>query len=109
VPGVASLLGDARYTGPYLGGAPGRLSDRTIARDTIRSACQAMNLEDAGEVLRAFVLVMAWGSGPVSSRGIRNTGRALERAETAHAVLARAALGLRTTACGSRILLWMSR
>jgi hypothetical protein len=80
---VTELLVDDRYTAPCSSKRFRRLGDRTVSRADVRSACQAMDLNDPEQVLQCFVLVMAWGSGTTGSRGLHNTARALNDPDTA--------------------------
>jgi hypothetical protein len=74
---VTTLLVDDRYTAPCSSERFRRLGDRTVSRADVRSACQAVDVNDPEQVLQSFVLVMAWGSGTTGNRGLRNTARAL--------------------------------
>ncbi len=93
--GVTELLRDDRYTESCTSERWRRAGDRTVTRVAIRSACEATDLDDADQVLRAFVLVMAWGSGTSGTRGLRNTVSAVSCPDTAHKVLSNAAQALR--------------
>lgn len=59
LPGVTNLLHDDRYTATYEGGPPAQSGDRTTTRAAVSAACNAMNLDDASQVLQVFVLIMA--------------------------------------------------
>jgi hypothetical protein len=93
--GITSLLRDDRYTEAYDGRSPSLPGDRTTTRAAVVAACSAMNLDDTSQVLRAFVLTMAWGSGTTGSRGLRNTAAALTDVQRAHAMLSDSARILR--------------
>jgi hypothetical protein len=67
---------------------------RTVDREHLLQACQAMDLEDELSVLQTFVLVMAWGGG-MGSRTIYNTRLALADPAAAHTMLSRTARDLR--------------
>jgi hypothetical protein len=69
-------------------------SRRTVDRERLLLACQAMDLDDELSVLQTFVLVMAWGGG-MGSRTIYNTRLALADPAAAHKVLSRTARALR--------------
>jgi hypothetical protein len=86
-----SLLTDEKYTRPA-----DRSTDRLIGRAGLLSACQAMGLANESDVVRTFVLVMAWGSGLTGSRSLRNTARALGDTPSAHKMLREATLRLRS-------------
>jgi hypothetical protein len=92
---VTSLLVDDRYTTACVSEPYCLLGDRTATRARVRSACQAMDLNDPEDVLQCFVLVMAWGSGTTGSRGLRNTARALTDPDAAAKTLAGSARLLR--------------
>jgi hypothetical protein len=54
-------------------------SDRLLHADEIEHACARLDLGNNVELRRAFVLVMAWGSGTsMAGRSYRNTAAALE-------------------------------
>lgn len=97
-PGITKLLRDNRYTRSCTSEPSQRAGDRTVTRVAIRSACEAVDLDDADQVLHAFVLVMAWGSGTTNGRGLRNTARAVSHPGTAHVVLSNSARALRQSA-----------
>lgn len=92
---ATALLVDDRYTAPCSSERFRGLGDRTVSRADVRSACQAMDLSDAEQVLQSFVLVMAWGSGTTGSRGLRNTARALSDPDAAAKALGGSARLLR--------------
>jgi hypothetical protein len=70
--------------------------DRDVTRDGVVRACKQMRLDDDVEVIRAFVLVMAWGSGTTNNRSLRNTATALADAGHAATVLRESASQLRS-------------
>jgi hypothetical protein len=87
---ATGLLTDERYSH-----SAHRSTDRLIGRAGLLSACDEMDLANEGDVVRTFVLVMAWGSGLTGSRTLRNTARALGDTPSAHKMLGEAALRLR--------------
>ena len=97
-PGITELLRDDRYTTPCTSERFRCAGDRTTTRAAIRCACEAIDLDDTDQLLRAFALVMAWGSGTTNGRGLRNTARAVSCPETARAVLSSSAKALRHSA-----------
>jgi hypothetical protein len=88
---ATALLTDERYSH-----SAHRSTDRLIGRAGLLSACDEMDLANEGDVVRTFVLVMAWGSGLTGSRALRNTARALGDTPSAHKMLGDAALRLRS-------------
>ena len=94
---VRALLTDARYTQPFESDRSSRANDRTVAvaRADLLAVCESLNPDSQSDVLAAFVLTMAWGSGVTGSRSLRNTARALQDPRVAHRALATAALTLR--------------
>jgi hypothetical protein len=89
------LLADDRYTRPCSTERFRRMGDRTATRHSVQAACAAMNLDDREQVLRCFVMVMAWGSGTTGTRALRHTAQALADLGAAHQVLADSAQALR--------------
>jgi hypothetical protein len=75
---VRALLTDARYTQPFESDRSSRANDRTVARADLLAVCESLNPDSQSDVLAAFVLTMAWGSGMTGSRSLRNTARALQ-------------------------------
>ena len=77
-PDEATVLGDARWT---------HVSDRAARRQVDRSDLVRLlgstDLDDGLAVRRAFVLVMAWGSGTSNTRSYRNVPTALAAADCA--------------------------
>ena len=69
--------------------------DRDVTREGVVRACEQMRLDNDVEVIRAFVLVMAWGSGTTNNRSLRNTTKALADAGHAATVLRESAGQLR--------------
>jgi hypothetical protein len=96
-PAITALLADDRYTTPCDSGQFQQKGDRLAARSQVLAACTGADLDSSEQVLRAFVLVMAWGSGTTGSRSLRNTAHAVKDPVTAHARLATAARTLRAT------------
>ncbi|MBB5787042.1 hypothetical protein [Jiangella mangrovi] len=92
---VTSLLTHRRFTRAVPGS---KTHDRTIGRDGVRAACAALNVDDTKEVLRTFVLVMAWGSGLVGGRNQANTAKAVLDPGRAFRVLSDSAKVLRHAA-----------
>jgi hypothetical protein len=92
---VTDLLMNDDYTDMCVGGRPALPGDRLVAREDVIDACLAMDLDDLSQVLQAFVLTMAWGSGTTGARSLRNTARALIRPDEAHEALAASARILR--------------
>ncbi len=73
---VLAVLGDETIGQPSAG-HPG---DRLLARRDVQQVVDHMDLDDEHGLLRAFLLVQAWGTGPGSGRMIAHTKTAL----TAH-------------------------
>ena len=61
--------------------------DRDVTRADVVRACAGMRLDIDADVIRAFVLVMAWGSGTTNGRSLRNTAKALGDVASAASVL----------------------
>lgn len=51
-------------------------ADRSVDRATVRRVLHSTDLGDDTDLLRAFLLVQAWGTGTTGNRTIRHTGRA---------------------------------
>jgi hypothetical protein len=51
--------------------------DRIVSAEAVERACRLVMLDEPDELRRAFVLVMAWGSGTSAPRSYRNTAAAL--------------------------------
>lgn len=89
---VTVLLTSRRFTSAVPGS---KTHDRTVGREGVERACAAMNVDDTKEVLRTFVLAMAWASGLTGGRYQANTARAVVDAPRAFRVLSDAAKALR--------------
>ena len=77
-PGITELLRDDRYTRPCTSERFRCAGDRTTTRAAIRCACEAIDLDDTDQLLRAFALVMALGVRDDERRGLGNcTARAV--------------------------------
>ncbi|WP_111254274.1 8-oxoguanine DNA glycosylase OGG fold protein [Jiangella anatolica] len=86
------LLTGRRFTSAVPGS---KTHDRTVSRDGVRRACAAMNVDDTREVLRTFVLTMAWASGLTGGRYQANTAKAILDPARAFRVLSDSAKALR--------------
>ncbi|MEV4536254.1 hypothetical protein AB0J82_20915 [Asanoa sp. NPDC049518] len=71
-PGEVDVLEDDQWT--RLTNKPGR---RCVGRDDVARLIEATNIADGQAARRAFVLVLAWGSGTSNTRSYRNVPRAL--------------------------------
>ena len=91
----ASLLVDPDFTAETSCERFRPKGDRDVTRETVVRACEQMRLDADTEVIKAFVLVMAWGSGTTNSRSLGNTRRALQDVVRASSVLRESAHGLR--------------
>ncbi|RIQ31205.1 8-oxoguanine DNA glycosylase OGG fold protein [Jiangella rhizosphaerae] len=90
--GVTALLTSRSFTIAVPGS---KTHDRMVGRDGVRAACAAMNVDDTKEVLRTFVLAMAWASGLTGGRYQANTAKAILDPARAFRVLSDAAKALR--------------
>lgn len=92
---ATSLLLDRHFTRAVPGS---KTHDRTVSRDRVRAATAAMNVDDTKEVLRTFVLAMAWASGLTGGRYQANTAKAILEPARAFRVLSDSAKALRHAA-----------
>jgi hypothetical protein len=73
VPEACTLLRDAVLTGELEGSD----EDRTVSRSVLEAHLTTLDLRVTEEVLSAFTLVVAWGSGTTNTRSLRYTPLAL--------------------------------
>lgn len=93
---VLSVLVDDNLSRPASSAA--HAGDRVVDRTDLQRLIVQSNFDDDADVLRAFLLVQAWGTGTSGSRTIRHTTRAFEASETLLANLRRSATTLRAAA-----------
>jgi len=82
-PAVRAVLHDGAITSPSV-----RVNgDRVAKRDAVLRVAASTDLTDADDLLRAFLLVQAWGSGTTGGRTLRHTATAFAHREQLVAAL----------------------
>jgi hypothetical protein len=89
-PAVLAVLTDDAWTAPAT-----RTGDRLVGRADLERLIDAMDVDGDVEVLRAFLLTQAWGTGTTGNRTIRHTTNAFRHRDALIAGLRRSTDTLR--------------